>query len=68
MDESKQLYIKEILKLERIINENKVLLKQTKHKKLIKCFIKMLTEEVRYYENKYYQLTTNNIYKGDGYE
>ena len=68
MDDVKQLYIKEILKLEDIINENKILLKQTKQKKLIKCIIKMLTEEVNTYKNKYYQLITNDVHKGEYYE
>lgn len=68
MDETKQQFIREILKREKIINENKELLKSTKYKRLIKIYIKILTDEIRTYENEYYQLTSNKIYQGDCHE
>lgn len=66
--ELKQEYIREIIRLDKLINENKVLLKEVKQrsvKRLIKCFITMLKEEVKSYENKYYNITSTNIYKGE---
>lgn len=64
----KQEYIREIIKRDKLIHENKELLKETKttsSKRLIKCFTKILTEEIKMYENKYYNLTSNRIYQGE---